>query len=139
MFDDSDIEILTETLQKGDHERSMLIESVMQKIGRIEDPDVQKRTERVALGIMDSFDGVPVIDDKKFNNDTGWLSRDGKYYSCQPGQHIALSDSIADELFKNKKIDDPEQYLEQEGWAKCTGAQWHYLSKKDMTLKFIYR
>lgn len=45
----------------------------------------------------------------------GWLAPDGRFFRCDYGSHSHLADRIVGEL---QKITNPEQHLEDLGWAK---------------------
>lgn len=45
----------------------------------------------------------------------GWLSPDGRFFSCEYGGHSHLADKIVGEI---KHVSNPERHLEDLGWAK---------------------
>jgi len=90
------------------------------------DPKFKERAMRYIEG-MDQPIKIKV--DRTFEYDTGWLDREGKYYSCEIGQHIRLADMLVDEFYPNV-TGDPEQILEERGWMKCTGASWYETKRR---------
>ena len=112
--------------------------SLLSQFDRIEDPVERERLKRIEKGIL-TVDGVTVKKDPKFKDDTGWLNRAGEYFSCELGQHIALADLIVEEMFPlwrpDEETPNPQKFLEDSGWVKCTGREWHYMSKKYLTQK----
>lgn len=52
-----------------------------------------------------------------FDLPTGWLSPDGKWFSCIGMEHISTADTLAHQ-YNIKGEDLPEKLLEQRGWMK---------------------
>lgn len=52
----------------------------------------------------------------------GWVAPDGRFFFCDYGGHISLAGKIVGEL---EKVADPEQYLEDHGWAKISSGKLH--------------
>lgn len=65
--------------------------------------------------------------DNTYPKPSGWLNPAGDYYPCTAYQHIALASELAPEQ------QNPEKYLEEQGWAKCSRKQWHTM--KPLTKK----
>lgn len=72
--------------------------------------------------------------DPEFVSDSGWLSPEGKYYSCEYQDHIHLADDLVQELQIGGKGAE-EGRLEDLGWAKCTASRW--VRMKALTQKQI--
>lgn len=59
---------------------------------------------------------LPKIEVKKESESKyGWLSPDGRYYHCSYGGHMDLAYEIVEKI---EPVIDPEQKLENLGWAK---------------------
>jgi hypothetical protein len=99
------------------------------------DPEMKERM----LRLTDSqFHDADIKEDPEFKYDTGWLDRDGHYYSCELGLHIALADKIVKELLPRTSMEgesymaqakNAERLLEELGWMKCTGRHWYTTEK----------
>jgi len=51
---------------------------------------------------------------------SGWLSPDGDFYPCEKLGHLALTQELKNNVFKNElKIND-DYYLEKVGWIKIS-------------------
>ena len=99
------------------------------------DPEMKERM----LRLTDSqFHDADIQEDPEFKYDTGWLDREGHYYSCEMGLHIALADKIVKELLPRTSMEgdthteqakNAERVLEELGWMKCTGRHWYTTEK----------
>lgn len=99
------------------------------------DPEMKERM----LRLTDSqFHDADIKEDPEFKYDTGWLDREGHYYSCELGLHIALADKIVKELLPRTSMEgesymaqakNAERLLEELGWMKCTGRHWYTTEK----------
>jgi hypothetical protein len=90
------------------------------------DPEMKERM----LRLTDSqFHDADIKEDPKFENDTGWLDREGRYFGCELGLHITLAEKLAKEFYpkeiKEGMMVNGEHILEKNGWMKCTGRQWY--------------
>lgn len=112
-----------------------IAEDSLRNIATSDLPEEEKRRlMRVTKGIIGGHKGdIKVEEDPGFKYDTGWLTREGMYYGCEPGQHIPLAHGLVEELFPDTE-GDMEQILEGKGWMKCTGKEWH-TTKKPPTIK----
>lgn len=108
----------------------------------------KERLLRITDGQVDAMKGkVKIEADTEFKFDTGWLTTDGTYYGCKPGQHIELSRLLAEKIFpkerkEQKNLKDgeffkadrnPEEVLERNCWIKCTGKKWFYSGQEKLT------
>ena len=97
------------------------------------DPEMKERM----LRLTDSqFHDPDIKEDPKFEYDTGWLDRDGHYFSCEMGLHIALAGKLFEQFFpiiegetNLQKAKNAEGWLEEQGWMKCTGRHWYTTEK----------
>lgn len=108
-------------------------------------PDMKERMLRITDGQVDAMKGKLKIEaDPEFRFDTGWLTTDGTYYGCKPGQHIELSHLLVERLFPMEKKEEkdgrmfkvdrnPELVLESNCWIKCTGKKWFYSGQEKLT------
>lgn len=89
------------------------------------DPEMKERMLRLADS---QFHDADIKEDPKFENDTGWLDREGRYFGCELGLHITLGEKLAKEFYpeeiKEGMVVNGEATLEKNGWMKCTGRQW---------------
>ena len=103
---------------------SPIIASIASSSLNDEDKVKMIRTTKGITGAV--FEGVNIVIDVMFEYDTGWLNRDGIYYGCQLGQHIALSEQIINDFYPKIDISEAQEYLENKGWAKCSNSKWYY-------------
>jgi len=94
------------------------------------DEESKRRLIRSTKGITDAMErGADIEEDKKFHNDTGWLSPDGKFYGCEYGQHIPLGHALAEKFYPDESV-EAEGRLEGHGWAKVGIKQWYFVQGK---------
>lgn len=58
---------------------------------------------------------VDVPDKKESKTKFGWIAPDGRFFGCGYGGHTSLAREIVGDI---QSISDPEQHLENLGWAK---------------------
>lgn len=105
------------------------------------DPEIKERM----LRLTDSqFHDADIKEDPKFEYDTGWLDRDGHYFSCEMGLHIALAAKLFEKFFpiiegetNSQKSKNAEGWLEEQGWMKCTGRMWYTTDKPPSEAQII--
>ena len=112
-----------------------LKEDAMSNIATSDLPEeTKRRLIRVADGQADAMeDKVKIIEDKKFEFDTGWLNTKGVYYGCKPGQHIYLADLLRERFYPKESDHDSQRCLEAYDWVKCTGKKWWYVGGSLLT------
>jgi hypothetical protein len=84
------------------------------------DPEAKRRMQGLVLSMGKDPD---CKEDPEFKYDSGWLDREGRYWGCEIGLHIALGEKLVEKFFPGNEM-DAERRLESEGWMKCTGAVW---------------
>jgi len=67
---------------------------------------------------------------KKKLQQNGWLSPDGKFIVVEELGHCEEADKIIEDLYPLKKQsraaqEDPEHFLEKNGWIKLSVGRWH--------------
>lgn len=85
-------------------------------------PEQRERMQRL---VMSEGHDPDLKEDPEFENDSGWLDREGRYWGCELGLHIVLADKLAKAFFPDYDGDNAERRLEVEGWMKCTGGHWY--------------
>lgn len=70
----------------------------------------------------DDFDGVLTFEERFPQTDgaplrNGFISADGKFYSCEEDEHFELAEAICKTIF-NEKPFNPEWFIETKGWTK---------------------
>lgn len=104
----------------------------MKADGSFSDEVIKESAERLRRGVdgvIGMFRGdLDKKPDREFRTDTGWLSPIGDYFSCEIVQHIALANELAG-------CDRGEEKLENEGWIKVSGRQWHSPEGTKLTKK----
>jgi hypothetical protein len=64
----------------------------------------------------------PLSPHPRIVTDTGWLSRDGKFYPCGYQEHIRTAIMICEDLgMEEEGIGGAERTLEKKGWVKLAG------------------
>ena len=87
--------------------------------------DAKGRMLRISRGQANARRGLTrITKDPAFNFDTGWLDPKGCYYGCELGEHIELSQQLAETIYPKSGSANGERVLETKGWVKCTGAVW---------------
>lgn len=102
-----------------------------ENLARIATSDLPEEEKRrlltVSLGQSRARKGeTKIFIDKEFKFDTAWVSPEGIYYGCHPGEHIALSELLA-EKFYSPGVSNLERFLEEKGWLKCSNQHWHFV------------
>lgn len=124
-------------------EKIELLMKLQRKLGDIsfENNDMKKvKTEynKIQERILDAkLHGVDIVDDTKtLSNPDGWLSPNGKFFSCEAYEHIYLSWKLCEHL--GYEFEDPtaDDVMIQHGWVKCSFKNW-ILSEKSLTQRQI--
>lgn len=128
------MEVVTEHRRMvGDAQANLLQDMQARIIMSDMPPEMAERMIRVSDGMLEGmFHGVEVAVDLDYEMDTGWLTPEGTYYGCAPGQHIPLAHKLVETYFHDEE-GDAEQILEFAGWVKCTGSHWMKPLEKPLT------
>lgn len=131
-----------ENCQKLDSE--VLEELKKNALSKIASSDMDEKSKRHIMRVMEGqteamTKDIPAEVDNKFKYDTGWLSPEGIYYGCKPGQHIALSETIVTDILGIETTTDYETYLENQDWAKCTDKDWWHVENLTTQQKLTIR
>jgi Fe-S cluster biosynthesis and repair protein YggX len=123
--------------EEGENEEHDLLADIKADVkARIEEMPLDPEQKERLLRLADSQGKDPdLVEDPTFEHDTGWLDREGHYWGCEMGLHIAFADKLVGKFFpiegdtSSQRARNAERFLEEEGWMKCTGRVWYETEK----------
>lgn len=113
------------------------------KTGQVDEFNIPTEVDRAEVDDVKpieepQFKDVEIIDDtKNIDRPNGWLSPEGKFFSCEVMEHTRLAMRLAEKY--GLTVADPQQDLMQMyGWWECTyGGRWMNLTIRRISQKQV--